>query len=103
MFSETQKNQRNLTPEEKAVVDEQSRIATAKYKAVWYGDDGGYTTSDAYRKARGGKSVRYGNELLDCALALCGDPWYVMTGRHYCQEARDFLALFEQKETDNVG
>ena len=98
MFSKAQKNQNKLTREERGALRAQSRLATMRYSAIWCEADGGYRTSAVFNKARAGKSVQYGNELLDCALALCGDPWYTMGKRHYCKEAEEFLALFRDAQ-----
>ena len=102
MFSKVQKNQNNLTLEEKEKLDAQSRLATMRYSAIWCEADGGYRTSAVFNKARASKSARYGNELLDCAMAICGDPWYAMTKRHYCKEAEEFLALFRDARFEVV-
>jgi len=51
--------------------------------------------NDVYRSATIGKSARYANELLDNAMALCGNPSYRVTFRKWNESAQDFLELFQ--------
>ena len=41
-----------------------------------------------------GKSVAYGNALIDDALALCGDPSYAVSHRNWGYYASAFLNKF---------
>ena len=47
-----------------------------------------------YAKAIKGKSVRYGNALIDEALALCGSPFYKLSDRRWSAAAVAFLERF---------
>lgn len=64
----------------------QSTLANEKYSA--------YFDNDLYIRAIENRQPRYANALLDEALALCGNPYYKLSHRHWSEEAVAFLERF---------
>ena len=87
MFSRLHKYQGQLSDTEIAKASASSTIATRLYNEFY--------NNELFVAATIGKSNVYTNALIDDALATCGDPFYVLTYRHYCQAARAFLLPFE--------
>lgn len=66
--------------------DIQSARAFAHYNAHY--------DNELYSAAVRGKSTRYANNLIDNALAICGDPYHKITWRDWPNDALKFLSKF---------
>lgn len=75
-----------VAPELKEGIGKATQVAMVRYNTRY--------NNDLYKTAIEGKSSRYGNALIDEALAMCGDPHYKLSWRKWGAEARAFLAEF---------
>ena len=53
---------------------------------------------ELYTAAVRGRTVEYGNALIDEAMALCGHPQYKLSDRIWPPEARTFLICFRKED-----
>lgn len=88
MYSKLQPQQLKLKPARRDDLDRQSYAATTTYQKHY--------DSALFNAVTAGKTSRYGNALIDDALAICGDPWFQMSNRRYSQKAEDFLDIFRK-------
>ena len=73
----------------KGLADSLLREVYRKYHAAY--------DNDTYIKATKGKSVAYANALIDESLALCGDPYYKVSRRHWGKDAIAHLSRFVEQ------
>jgi hypothetical protein len=97
MYSTLQKRYEELTEAQQEAVQKLSTIATRRYNDVWSYDK----TSDMYKAAIEGKSTEAANNIIDNALALCGDPFYTLNNEEHDEATGAFLARFKALDCDN--
>jgi hypothetical protein len=82
------------------VLRERKDEASARYHKAW----GLNRTAGLFNEATAEKSTKYANNLIDAALALCGDPDYQFPRyRNWSAEAWAFLGQFVPEDDWNAA
>ena len=89
MYSKLQRKQNDLTPAQRAELDAEMTTAFKEYHSGF--------DNHIFGTAIVGKDSKYASDLIDDALALCGDPWHTVSRTRWNTKALAFLALFKKR------
>jgi len=88
MYSELYEQQGSMCAADLLAARQASIKASRHYNA--------YYDNDAFKAATAGAGASWCNRLIDEALAISGDPFYVRTGHFVDLAALRFLVAFER-------